>query len=505
MHLEASESEERSRRRPRWRSRVSGTTSWHSDPTSRRERPNAGPRPPSRRAYRTSRCSSSPRRSPMARRKPPSSPTSPARPCRTPRGGTDEPSPSIAAHAVVYREREAVGGVADLADRDERIFGTALDASPAVDAVLEDAAAAPPHPTRGPIPGVRTTDNDVQPRKGTTVKKKSILALVSAAAVVVGLAGCSTPMAGTAAEAAAAASSASRCPPSRPSAGSRTATPSRSSSRSQGYTVDLQYAKDDIPTQVSQIENMITKGAEALIIAAIDGTTLTSVLRTPPTGHPGHRLRPPDPRHRERRLLRDVRQLPRRPAAGLVGPQRPRPRRPRRHADRRRPRRAVQHRAVRRLARRQQRVLLLQRRHGRAPAADRRRHARGQAGQTDIEQAATLRWDGDVAQSRMEDLLTANYSTAPRSTRFSRPYDGISRGIISRTHRRRLQRWRRMADHLGPGRRGRLGQGDPRGRAVRDDLQGHPRAREGRRRHGRSQRSTATSPRSTTPRPTTTA
>ncbi|HAS32443.1 MAG TPA: sugar ABC transporter substrate-binding protein, partial [Microbacterium sp.] len=27
----------------------------------------------------------------------------------------------------------------------------------------------------------------------------------------------------------------------------------------QGFTVDLQYAEDDIPTQVSQIENMITK------------------------------------------------------------------------------------------------------------------------------------------------------------------------------------------------------------------------------------------------------
>ena len=48
----------------------------------------------------------------------------------------------------------------------------------------------------------------------------------------------------------------------------------------QGFTVDLQYAEDDIPTQVSQVENMITKGAKALIIAAIDGTTLTSVLET---------------------------------------------------------------------------------------------------------------------------------------------------------------------------------------------------------------------------------
>ncbi|RZS55098.1 putative multiple sugar transport system substrate-binding protein [Microcella putealis] len=46
-----------------------------------------------------------------------------------------------------------------------------------------------------------------------------------------------------------------------------------------GYDVDLQFANDDIPTQVAQIENMITSGAEALIIASIDGTTLTDVLQ----------------------------------------------------------------------------------------------------------------------------------------------------------------------------------------------------------------------------------
>ncbi|MFN3949910.1 multiple monosaccharide ABC transporter substrate-binding protein [Microbacterium sp.] len=46
-----------------------------------------------------------------------------------------------------------------------------------------------------------------------------------------------------------------------------------------GYQVDLQYANDDIPTQVSQIENMITSGAKALIVASIDGTTLTDVLQ----------------------------------------------------------------------------------------------------------------------------------------------------------------------------------------------------------------------------------
>ncbi|GAA3940328.1 sugar ABC transporter substrate-binding protein [Actinomadura viridis] len=46
-----------------------------------------------------------------------------------------------------------------------------------------------------------------------------------------------------------------------------------------GYKVDLQYAEDDIPTQASQIENQITKGARLLIVASIDGTTLTSQLQ----------------------------------------------------------------------------------------------------------------------------------------------------------------------------------------------------------------------------------
>ncbi len=46
-----------------------------------------------------------------------------------------------------------------------------------------------------------------------------------------------------------------------------------------GYEVDLQYAEDDIPTQVSQVENMVTKGSTVLVIAAIDGTALGDVLQ----------------------------------------------------------------------------------------------------------------------------------------------------------------------------------------------------------------------------------
>lgn len=46
-----------------------------------------------------------------------------------------------------------------------------------------------------------------------------------------------------------------------------------------GYGTDLQYAEDDIPNQLAQIENMVTKGAKVLIIAAIDGTTLSDILQ----------------------------------------------------------------------------------------------------------------------------------------------------------------------------------------------------------------------------------
>lgn len=45
-----------------------------------------------------------------------------------------------------------------------------------------------------------------------------------------------------------------------------------------GYEVDLQYASNDIQTQVSQIENMISNGCNLLVIASIDGDSLGTVL-----------------------------------------------------------------------------------------------------------------------------------------------------------------------------------------------------------------------------------
>lgn len=45
-----------------------------------------------------------------------------------------------------------------------------------------------------------------------------------------------------------------------------------------GYETDLQYAEDVVQNQVSQIENMITKGVDVLVIASIDGSALTDVI-----------------------------------------------------------------------------------------------------------------------------------------------------------------------------------------------------------------------------------
>jgi putative multiple sugar transport system substrate-binding protein len=46
-----------------------------------------------------------------------------------------------------------------------------------------------------------------------------------------------------------------------------------------GYKVDLQYSNNDVNTQVQGIENMITKGCKVLVVAAIDGSALTDVLK----------------------------------------------------------------------------------------------------------------------------------------------------------------------------------------------------------------------------------
>ena len=117
---------------------------------------------------------------------------------------------------------------------------------------------------------------------------KHVAAIAAAFTLTLGLAACSGSGAGTTA---APSESGSAAAPAAAGALVGVAMPTKSSERwiadgnnvktqleALGYKVDLQYAEDDIPTQVNQIDTMITKGAKLLIIASIDGTALTSQL-----------------------------------------------------------------------------------------------------------------------------------------------------------------------------------------------------------------------------------
>ena len=189
-----------------------------------------------------------------------------------------------------------------------------------------------------------------------------------------------------------------------------------------GYTVDLQYAEDDIPTQKSQIENMITKGAQVLIIAAVDGSTLSATLDQ--AGKDGVKIISYD------RLLVDT------DAVSYYA--------------------TFDNRGVGRLQA-QSLVDGLKALKGEGPynvelfagspddtnsfyfysgAMDVLQPlidagtivvVSGQTAQADI---GTLRWDGAVAQTRMDSLLVANYTDKQLDGVLS-PYDGLSRGIIS--------------------------------------------------------------------------
>ncbi len=135
-----------------------------------------------------------------------------------------------------------------------------------------------------------------------------------------------------------------------------------------GYETDLQYAEDDIPTQLNQVENMITKGAKALVIAAIDGTTLADTLQK--AADAGIKVFAYD------RLIRESPNVDYYAAfdnfdvgvaqAGSIVDS----------LDLQQRRGPLQPRAVRRLAGRQQRRVLLQRRHVDPAALHRQRQAR---------------------------------------------------------------------------------------------------------------------------------
>ncbi|MGW9232723.1 multiple monosaccharide ABC transporter substrate-binding protein [Pseudorhizobium sp. NPDC055634] len=189
-----------------------------------------------------------------------------------------------------------------------------------------------------------------------------------------------------------------------------------------GYDTDLQYAEDDVPNQLSQIENMIVKGAKVLVIASIDGTTLSDVLQQ--AADQGIKVIAYD------RLIRDspnvdyyatfdnfqvgVQQaqslVDGLKASGKEGPYNielfggsPDDNNAYFFYD--------------------GAMSVLQ------PMIDSGELVVG-SGQTGMDKVATLRWDGATAQARMDALLSSTYADKRLDAVLS-PYDGISIGILS--------------------------------------------------------------------------
>jgi len=127
-------------------------------------------------------------------------------------------------------------------------------------------------------------------------KVKRIIATIIAAAMLISVAACTAVETKTTTAAAAAATTTAAAAAATTAAAGTTykvgvAMPTQSSERwiadganvktqleALGYVVDLQYAEDDIQAQVNQIENMITNGANCLVIAAIDSSALVNIL-----------------------------------------------------------------------------------------------------------------------------------------------------------------------------------------------------------------------------------
>ena len=190
-----------------------------------------------------------------------------------------------------------------------------------------------------------------------------------------------------------------------------------------GYGTDLQYAEDDIPNQLAQIENMITKGVKVLVIAAIDGTTLSNALDNAAAS--GIKVIAYD------RLIRDSGnvdyyatfdnfQVGVLQASSLVAGMKER------FPD-------VKPWNVELFGGSPDdnnafffydgAMSVLQ------PLIDAGDIA-VPSGQMGMDQVGTLRWDGAVAQARMDNLLSANYTDKQLHGALS-PYDGLSIGILS--------------------------------------------------------------------------
>lgn len=189
-----------------------------------------------------------------------------------------------------------------------------------------------------------------------------------------------------------------------------------------GYGSDLQYGEDVIENQVSQIENMITKGVNILVIAAIDGGALTDVLQK--AHDQGIKVVAYD------RLIMNSEYVDYYATFDnfKVGVQQAS---------------YIEEKLGLKDGKGPFNIELF----GGSPDDNNAYFFYDGAmsvlqpyldsgklvvrsGQTQMEQIATLRWDGATAQARMDNLLSAHYSTENVDAVLS-PYDGISIGILS--------------------------------------------------------------------------
>ena len=197
----------------------------------------------------------------------------------------------------------------------------------------------------------------------------------------------------------------------------------KSALEAKGYTVDLQYAGDDIPNQLAQIENMVTKGSKALIIAALDGTTLSAALES--AGAAGIKVVAYD------RLIRDTANVDYYTTfdnfqvgvlqansilKGLGYPANKGPFNIELFGGSPDDNNAFFF--------YDGAMSVLQ------PAID-SGDLVVKSGQTGMDKVGTLRWDGATAQARMDNLLSAFYSDGTRVDAVLAPNDGVARGILS--------------------------------------------------------------------------
>ncbi|MGW3246854.1 multiple monosaccharide ABC transporter substrate-binding protein [Streptomyces sp. NPDC001070] len=191
-----------------------------------------------------------------------------------------------------------------------------------------------------------------------------------------------------------------------------------------GYKTDLQYGDDKVENQVAQIQNMITKGDKLLVIAAIDGSALSDVLKQ--AHDAGIKVISYD-----RLILGSenvdyyatfdnfkVGQLQAGyivDKLGLKDGSKKGPFNIELFAG------SPDDNNTKYFFNGAMDVL--------QPYIDKKQLV-VKSGQTNLTQVTTLRWDGATAQARMDDLLSKAYTSANVDAVLS-PYDGISRGIIS--------------------------------------------------------------------------